>query len=517
MLNKTCHLKALFILFCFIAVHSLGTPRAFAGNLFSPYVTFPTGSCPEAVAIGDVNNDGLNDVVVSTVFNDDPVNDHHIHVFLQQPNGELAFSAKYPVPGAFYAYHPKSVDIGDLNNDGRGDVVVSANNAIGIFLQNDGGTLDPMITYATNHSSGTNSYKVRIGDFNNDGLLDVVSIDWGTQSYDVDVFLQNASGTMDPPVVYVVQHGGYDDLAVGDVNNDGLQDIIVMSGQGYANDTLGILLQNSEGTMDEPVYYDLTENVNTNGVAVGDINADGLQDVAVTYNYNIGVFYQNASGTLDASVSYPSSGDTKPVDIGDVNLDGKADVVSAGGSSLEVHLQGPSGELLPYEIYTIPYETHYPPHALEIGDVNNDGANDVVLANCGSGLVVLYGQTELPVLLDLKVNGSDGPVSVKRNEIVDVTMSLDPGSSLGVPFDWWVGAFTPYGMYWLNSSQDWVRSSIPISMGTYGLYTMVPTSVLSRTLPPGAYRFFFVLDGQANGLPDEITYRDTVDVRSKLF
>jgi hypothetical protein len=41
-------------------------------NLFSPYVYFPTGSWPEAVAIGDVNGDGQNDMVMTTSFNSDP-------------------------------------------------------------------------------------------------------------------------------------------------------------------------------------------------------------------------------------------------------------------------------------------------------------------------------------------------------------------------------------------------------------------------------------------------------------
>jgi hypothetical protein len=380
-----------------------------SSSLFLPYVTYATGSCAEAVAIGDVNNDGRKDVVVATTYNDDPDNDHRINVFLQNSSGELEPPVKYVVTSAFYLYHPTSVDIGDLNNDGKNDVAVSGSNCVGVFYQNDIGTLDAMATYASAHSSGTNSYKVRIGDFNGDGLLDVVSIDWGTQSYDVDVFLQNLSGTLNAPVVYIVQHGGYDDLDVGDVNGDGLDDIIVMSGQGLGS-TLGILVQNTQGTFDAPVYYDLTDDSLTNGVAVGDVNGDTRNDIAVTYPNYVGVFYQNDLGTLDPSIHYSVYGELRPVEIGDVNVDGRDDIVAAGDGALEVLLQSSTGTLLPYEQCPAPPQTFYKPHALDVGDINGDGANDVVLANCGAGLVVFYNsyQMELPTMIFRSIAADDG-------------------------------------------------------------------------------------------------------------
>lgn len=500
-----------FFILCLIGI-SFTTP-ALAAGLFLPYVTFSTGSCVEAVAIGDVNNDGLNDVVAATTANPiappDPINDRKIHVFLQQPNGELVLSAKYPI-----TVSPASVEIGDVNNDGKNDVVVSATNAIGILLQNDSGTLDSIITYPTGHTSGNNSFKVKIGDFNDDGRNDVVSIDWGASSPDVDVFLQNANGTMDPSTVYVVTGGGYD-LDVGDVNNDGRQDIVIMGG----SSAFAVLLQNSSGTMDGPVYYDLPEGLRQNGVTVGDINGDGRDDVVVTCHMYVVAFYQNESGTLNAPVSYASSGNTIPVDIGDVNGDGLNDVISAGGSTLEIHLQAAGGGLLPYEICPIPYVQHYSPDSLEVGDVNNDGANDVVLATWGftefTFVVVYAAREEVQPVPDIKVNAADGPITVRRSTDVTVTASVDAGTEGGHLYDWWMGAITPYGKYWVNQSQQWVKSSAPISMGQIAMYDMPTTEMLSRTLPMGSYRFFFVLDGTPNGVLDDLTIKDYVDVKSR--
>lgn len=77
------------------AINEDGNPLA--SNLFHAYVTYAVGSCAEATAIGDVNNDGRNDVVVGTTDNDDPTNDNRIHVFLQDGSGYLTGPAKHLV------------------------------------------------------------------------------------------------------------------------------------------------------------------------------------------------------------------------------------------------------------------------------------------------------------------------------------------------------------------------------------------------------------------------------------
>jgi hypothetical protein len=398
-------------------------------GLFQHYQAYPVGSWPEAVAIGDVNNDGRNDVVMTTSYYFDPENDYHIFVFLQNGSGGLEPPVKYP------AGNGDSIDIGDLNNDGRADVVVTAENAIGVFLQNDNGSLNPMVTYPSNHSSSSNTYKVKIGDFNNDGLPDVASIDWGTQSFDVDVFLQNENGTLDAPVTYAVVHGGYDDLEVGDVNGDGLTDIIVMSGQFYMYDNLGVLHQNAQGTFDFPVYYDLGVEELTSGVGVGDINNDSLEDVVVTYGGNrphafIGTFLQNDSGTLDPPISYSSYDIPEPVEIGDVNLDGRNDVILAHGgwNAMGVYLQGEDGGLLPYELYELPYASHYNPHGLAVGDINGDWVNDVAIADYNHGLVILYHTSPpAPVVDRLKARSCE-PGEITR--ILGQNFGVTQGHSL---------------------------------------------------------------------------------------
>ncbi len=484
-------------------------------GLFLPYQAYPVGSWPEAVAIGDVNNDGRNDVVMTTSRYFDPDNDYHIFVFLQNQYGELEAPVKYP------AGNGESIDIGDVNNDGKADVLVTAQDAIGVFLQNDSGGLDPMVTYPSNHSSHSNTYKVGIGDFNDDGLLDVVSIDWGTQSHDVDVFLQNTGGTLNPPVSYVVEHGGWDDLEVGDVNTDGLQDIIVMSGQG-AYDDIGILLQREDGIFEQPVYYDLGSGELTRGVGVGDINGDTLEDIVVSYGGNrpnsfIATFLQNSTGALDPPISYSSYDIPEPVEVADVDLDGRNDVIVAHGgwNAMGVYLQGANGTLLPYELYSLPYASHYNPHGLVVGDFSGDGANDVAIADYNHGLVVLYNsnQTPGPPVVIIKANGQGGPfpVTVGPLDPVTVTISLDPHSRVGWVADWWIGALTTFGTYWVDPSLTWKKSNKPISVGQYPLFDLPETLLLNTPLPEGIYTFFFALDKTPDRIFD-LTWYDYVNL-----
>jgi hypothetical protein len=375
-----------------------------ASTLFSPYQTIriDSRSSARSVAIGDVNGDGRNDVVLATGYYFDPLNDCHIFVFLQNASGELDPPIKYP------AGNGESIDIGDLNHDGRNDVVVSAPNAIGVFYQNASGALNPMATYPSGHSSSTNVFKVRIGDFNHDGRLDVASIDSGENSSGIDVFLQNPEGFLQGPVTYQVEHRGEDDLAAGDVNNDGLTDIVVLSGK-MLYPRIAVMAQMSDGRFASPLYYDIP-GIGVEpayGITIGDANSDGLRDVVVSYghsspNSKLGVLIQTRKGTLATMVSYASDDWPEPVAIADMDEDGKNEVltVHADGHGLGVYHQNAYGKLKAEEKYPVPHATHYLNHGLAVGDINGDGLKDVVIAIPTGGILgILYHREPEPVIV----------------------------------------------------------------------------------------------------------------------
>lgn len=282
------------------------------------------------------------------------------------------------------------------------------------------------------------STRIRIGDLNNDGLQDISGIERGGS--DAAVLYQNNDGTLDDPVTYYAPHGGSDDLEVGDINHDGLIDMIVMSGQGYSSDNLAVLTQNSAGGFDPVEFYDLGQNEITNGVAVGDVNGDDWNDIIVSFggnrpNSNIAVFTQNELGVQDPPIIYESYDIPQPVVAKDVNQDGRDDLVvlHGGWKRMGVYLQQEDGYLSPESLYPIPYASLYKPQGLAIGDINHDGAPDAVIADYNHGLVVLEHTSNN--LNPVANAGEDFKVAQSTWVTLDGTKSIDPDGKL-VNWSW---------------------------------------------------------------------------------
>jgi len=347
---------------------------------FLPHIHTHPGARAEAIAVGDINNDGRDDVVMTTS-SGTPATEYSLLVYIQNPSGELEDYVQYDLMSHASFY---SVDVGDLDNDGRNDVVTPGPNGIAVYFQNNSGELDNPVEFGS--TAGPQEY-VRIGDFNHDGLSDVVSV--VMRSDVVYIYLQNG-GTLNPAVSYPLENYGREDLQVGDLNNDTWTDIVVTSGQGYLATSVGIIYQNEGGTFDTDIYYE--PSFNPRGCAIGDLNGDNLNDLVVVA-LDSEVFYQDdVTGTLGSPVAYDLlSYANSPVVINDVDRDGRPDVLVASDYFMNVLFQKNDGTLGDEEQYDLPYATWLNPHGMAVGDINNDGMDDVLFANYNFGLVILYG------------------------------------------------------------------------------------------------------------------------------
>jgi FG-GAP-like repeat len=264
--------------------------------------------------------------------------------------------------------------------------------------------------------SSPGASQVAIGDMNNDGLQDLVSAD-----FKVSLFVQTAPGTFASPVS--LYPGGANWVAVGDLNNDGIPDVALTDSVGVK-----VLLHTGAAaslTYAAPVAV-FTQSVNpgitgANLIAIADVNGDGLNDLVITDPGPVGspptvnILLQNKSapGTFLAPVSYALSGTSIPqsIVVADVNGDGHPDIVIGGSTVVNVLLNNAStpGTFLAAASYATTNATQ-----VAIADVNGDGLVDIVVPVGVSHPLVSGVYTNNPGVL-LQVAGSPGKFAAEQD------------------------------------------------------------------------------------------------------
>jgi hypothetical protein len=382
-------MKAFFTLFILLILLKITT---YAQVDFAAAVSRSVGQSEiSSVAISDVNNDGRADALVATTFYFDPDHDYSIFVFLQQSDGSMADPLRYP-------YSPFSnrtvVQVADVNNDNRNDVMFTFGDSLGVRYQEANGTLGPVHSYY----SGTGTDGMKPGDLNNDGLTDIAVCHWNDPF--IKVFYQQAAGGFQA-VAYPVSNAGYDELDVNDMNGDGLDDIIFMPGQ-LLGPTVYIYYQDSvNGIPSTPVGYSYQHLYyqRFNGIATGDLNNDGRNDLVGTMGGNgawIALIYQNEDGTLGDATYLDSYDIPTPAEIADLNCDGKNEIIVGhnGWSFFSVWEQDNTGNYSGYELFGSLY--YVGPYDLAVGDMNGDSRSDVLTTPGYSSANFVYNTTAPP-------------------------------------------------------------------------------------------------------------------------
>jgi hypothetical protein len=279
-----------------------------------------------------------------------------------------------PGPGSPYSTgnFPYVVVVGDFNNDGRLDVAVANNhdNTVSVYLGNGDGTFGTANTYAV----GNRPLGLAAGDFNHDGKLDLVVAN--NSDATVGVLIGNGDGTFQNEVTYAAGNGPYA-ISAGDFDRDGFLDVVVTNG---SDNTVSILLGNGDGTLQTQD----TDAVGTlpEGVYVEDLNGDGIADLAVvnTGDNAVGVLLGVGDGTFQSQVAYavgnhPIGG----VAAGDLNGDGKPDLVvsNASDNTVSVLLGNGDGTFQGQVAYGVGFQ----PIGIVITDLNHDGKLDLAVAD----------------------------------------------------------------------------------------------------------------------------------------
>ena len=276
-----------------------GTISVLLGNgdgTFQPQTSYPAGTTPAAVSVGDFNNDGILDVAVA---NTATPGTGTISIFLGKGDGTFI------VPGESSTLAdpngPSFIAIGDFNKDGILDLAVSdLGGTVSVFLGNGNGTFQPLVSYA----AGSLADYIVAADLNKNGKLDLVAANYGDST--VSVLMGNGDGTFQPPVTYATGSGP-NAIAIGDFNNDGKLDLAIADDN---DTTISILYGNGDGTFQAPLVDNLAGQYPW-GIVTGDFNGDGLVDLAVTniFDGTVSILLNQQIVTATAAgVSVPGAG-----------------------------------------------------------------------------------------------------------------------------------------------------------------------------------------------------------------
>jgi hypothetical protein len=257
---------------------------------FQPAVSYPTDDGSLAVVVADFNGDGKPDLATANGFLGYPNN---VSVLLSNGDGTFQTAVNYRTGGA-----PGTLAAGDVNGDGKMDLVVTTNAGLIVLLGNGDGTFQsPILTPDLGFL-----VSVAVADFNGDNKLDVaVSATFNG----VEVLLGNGDGTFQLPFSYSVNGPGV--VQVADFNRDGKTDLAVASdGNGFTGDVT-VLLGHGDGTFSAPVVYGSA--LGGIGLASGDFNGDGKIDLAVGGSISaatsiVCLLLGNGDGTFQTATDY---------------------------------------------------------------------------------------------------------------------------------------------------------------------------------------------------------------------
>lgn len=318
-----------------------------------------------AVAIGDLDGDGRADIVTANY------NPESISVGLNRGGGRFGNGGEYRVGGL-----ARSVSIADVNGDGKPDLVAAASSVnpnsdpdtISVLPNAGDGRFGDRRDYAVESAPAA----VAVADLNGDDKPELAIASDVTDTVSV---LPNRgdgsflSGTSHPTGRRPVS------IAIGDLNGDGQRDLVTANA---GANTVSVLL--NRGGLSFDARHDYRSGRSPGSVAIGDLNGDDKPDLA-TANFKdatVSVLLNRGDGSFQPKHDYRTGTFPFSIVIGDLNRDGTADLATANGglSSVSVLLNGGDGSLRSKLDYVPGIELW---GSIAIGDLNGDHGLDLAV------------------------------------------------------------------------------------------------------------------------------------------
>ena len=358
-----------------------------------------TQAIPQRVLVHDMDHDGRADVIVNsyeagTVELFEGKADRHL------PSGVTSTAGQHPV---FLAP-------GDLDEDGIQDLVVADFGVVDsstLAIMEDGGVLalrgSASGTFAPFGTAAVigNIVTVRIGDMNGDGHMDIVGGSFAPPT--IFVLLGHGDGTFTTAFTHSYEGRTLQAAAIGDFNGDGLLDVAIAPSLGNTSILYGV----GDGTLLEPVEISVGFDP---VLEAADLSTDGRTDVVGCYYYAMHTYLARADATF-LGQTFVDIPEARAIDLPDVNGDAVPDLVMAGFyQGVASVFIGTGGGLFTGRV---DYGAGYFPTGIDVGDIDGDGRQDMAVANAGDNTIdIMWGTLSSAVSSEARSFLSDGVVAV---------------------------------------------------------------------------------------------------------
>jgi hypothetical protein len=350
--NSKLKIICLACLALFIGASIVITPASalLSQNVMSWYTTSDTNASSEAV--GDVNADGLNEIVTAGWFNDGTRWNAQVIVRNSATSAIISQFQWYSIQDTQIA----SVAIGDVNNDGIVDVVTGGSFFDGtrwrahiVIFDVVNGALTVVSQYAWYWLGNTRIASIAIGDVNNDNIKEIVTagtFNDGTRQW-AQMIVWNVNGVTFTPTSqfawYWISDTLLNSVAIGNVDATAVNEIVTggtrFDGTRWVSHLVVFGLTGSTlNVLNQMVWYWIS-NTEVNSIAIGDVNADGSNEVVTggsrfdgtRWNAQLIVFNGANLNVLNQYVWYFTS-DTRinSVAIGSFAATSGLDILTAG-------------------------------------------------------------------------------------------------------------------------------------------------------------------------------------------
>jgi hypothetical protein len=294
--------------------------------------------------------------------------------------------------------YPTAIATADIDGDGKPDVVVTNSNDNTISIFRNTSTIGSIsLASKINYITGSIPNGIAIGDIDGNGKPDVVVTNRNSSSISI---LRNTStsgsisfaGKIDS-TTGIHPYG----IAISDIDGDGKPDVVVTNA---VSNTISVFRNTStSGNVSLASKVDYTTGTMPYGIAIADIDGDGKPDIAVTNvnSNNISVFRNTSTSgnvSLESKVDYTTGWCPWRMAIADIEGDGKPDVVVTNEASNTMSVfrnTSTSGNIslagkTDFATGTVPY-------GIAIADLDGDEKPDLVAANYGSNTISLLRNT----------------------------------------------------------------------------------------------------------------------------